>query len=818
MFSHDLRDPLLHITFRKTVESSSSTELMNLAKLAVAGDEVALDTLTNWRPKTAARNLSHAGVNDNHCFYVGSQSGVLFYINQSGTCIEVLRNDSPIIQILFHPKREAIVTLMEDMTVGHFLVESSGSLTELDRVKLSSRISGYDGAISWAGNSLAIITGDLSVRIWEIDTSDNFLLPTDHASIRNFHTKHSKTSNTEIFASIAYCAQNQTLCAGTNQGSIYVWKKTNYKSEAENGWQLTDVTTVRGAIKQCIWGVVSDTLNPCIVVNCISNVYVLKEQPLMSYHTRDIWATQRSANQVLIENSSQHTSLVTSDIAITNLCLTDLNLILTNGKTIMIYKILRTSQDSIVADQSLKATNDIRLNENLSVRYSSTFNCENLQIYIHEQSVICVGQNDVQILSLNGVKLQEVPFTDHEGKPIGSDLTSKYLTIFTLNGYIKVYDVSRHELKLVVPTKNAYDLFENFGEIIMAKANHDGSLVALTIATESLLPDGQLHIWKLESDALLSYDFLQKDVADVIPRLPITFNWDADDNRLLACEARLIQQSSKTKNSETASLTESQVYLMFPTSANILELEVINLSPSEQLINLCAPDVVTLKVGVVGQKTLRDFVGLQNSDAATRKMVLDFSLNVAQGNLDQAFICIRSLQSEAVWNNLAKMCVQTGRLDVAKICLGHLKKARSVRAIRKAMEDNTLEKEAKTAVLAIELGMIEEAENLYKKCSRFDLLNRLLQNCGRFEEALKIAENFDRVHLKNTRMKYAQWLSENGDTAGAMKMYQQTSDPVHSITQMLMEDQVALRKFMQATTDPDMLKVKQKENFNQLIQ
>lgn len=150
--------------------------------------------------------------------------------------------------------------------------------------------------------------------------------------------------------------------------------------------------------------------------------------------------------------------------------------------------------------------------------------------------------------------------------------------------------------------------------------------------------------------------------------------------------------------------------------------------------------MITLKVGVIGQKILRDFIGLQNTDAATRKMVLDFSLNVSLGNLDQAFFSIRSLQSEAVWNNLARMCVQTGRLDVAKICLGHLKKARSVRAVRKALEDHTLEPEAKTAVLAIELGMIEEAENLYKKCGRFDLLNQLLQNCGRFEEALKIAE------------------------------------------------------------------------------
>lgn len=72
--------------------------------------------------------------------------------------------------------------------------------------------------------------------------------------------------------------------------------------------------------------------------------------------------------------------------------------------------------------------------------------------------------------------------------------------------------------------------------------------------------------------------------------------------------------------------------------------------------------------------------------------------------------------------------------DVAKVCLGHLKRARSVRALRVAMADSTLEPEAKTAVLAIELDMIEEAENLYKKCGRYDLLNKLLQAAGRFEE------------------------------------------------------------------------------------
>jgi len=46
------------------------------------------------------------------------------------------------------------------MTVGHYLVESAGYLTELDRVKLSGRMSGHNSAISWASGALAIITGN----------------------------------------------------------------------------------------------------------------------------------------------------------------------------------------------------------------------------------------------------------------------------------------------------------------------------------------------------------------------------------------------------------------------------------------------------------------------------------------------------------------------------------------------------------------------------------------------------------------------------------------------------------------------------------
>lgn len=190
---------------------------------------------------------------------------------------------------------------------------------------------------------------------------------------------------------------------------------------------------------------------------------------------------------------------------------------------------------------------------------------------------------------------------------------------------------------------------------------------------------------------------------------------------------------------------------------------------------------------------MRDFAEIEDCDDAMRKNVLNFSLNVALGKMDEAFNCIRSIQSNTVWVNLAKMCVGSGRLDVAKVCLGHLKRARSVRALRNAIEDETLEPDAKKAVLAIELGMIDVAKDLYIKCERYDLLNKLCQACGHYEEAIKIAEEHDRIHLKNTYYKYAEWLKETGETVKALKYYEKSSNPTHNITQMLLEDPQALK-------------------------
>lgn len=59
---------------------------------------------------------------------------------------------------------------------------------------------------------------------------------------------------------------------------------------------------------------------------------------------------------------------------------------------------------------------------------------------------------------------------------------------------------------------------------------------------------------------------------------------------------------------------------------------------------------------------------------------------------------------------MARMCVKTQRLDVAKVCLGNMGHARGARALREAEREPELE--ARVAMLAIQLGMLVSGPSL----------------------------------------------------------------------------------------------------------
>ena len=81
---------------------------------------------------------------------------------------------------------------------------------------------------------------------------------------------------------------------------------------------------------------------------------------------------------------------------------------------------------------------------------------------------------------------------------------------------------------------------------------------------------------------------------------------------------------------------------------------------------------------------------------------------------------------------MAKMCVKSRRLDVAFVCLVNMGHARGAKALIEASKYAELD--ARVAVLAIQLGLLDDAERLLKSCKRYDLLNELYQANGQWDK------------------------------------------------------------------------------------
>lgn len=87
--------------------------------------------------------------------------------------------------------------------------------------------------------------------------------------------------------------------------------------------------------------------------------------------------------------------------------------------------------------------------------------------------------------------------------------------------------------------------------------------------------------------------------------------------------------------------------------------------------------------------------------------------------------------------------------------------ARGAKAAREAEDEKEIE--AQLAMVAIQLNMIEDAKQLYKECGRYDLLAKMLQSSGEWNESLEVAEKQNRINLKNTHYNMAKHFERTGD-------------------------------------------------------
>lgn len=811
LIKHDYSKPLTCCIFRPTPPAE---DVAMLARAAVSGDESALD-MFNWK-KSNKGAVFALGSQEGLAFYISAADGSVYSVDEQARSVALLSVESAVQKMWYSKRRAVLAVVTESLLLSQFSLGPEGLAQEISKVKLSSR-GGQHTDIVWTENGLLITaSGEQHIRLWDVELDDHYALSLDESL---------GFEKGELLNCVSFCTSKQVLAAGTSRGRVALWHMVTVsdpKGDTKTQWKLQTPAEVEGNISQLQWGSSSHLLAVCSSGS--SCVVILSEHVMCSHYSQQMAAVQLTPTQLSVANFNTNTHITFhTDTHIRAVQVTKDMVVVWNGKYITVYE---------PSGQTLHST--------------GSFQCESAALALHDENIYTIEPNRVQIRTPQGTVKQLLVFSEAEGNPTLLSVCGSYLAVGTDTSHVRVFNLTRREAKPLGVTKNLCELIPDLGALRSVKCNASGSQLSVLVTQVNGRPDNKVYFYDIELDTLSYFDFFtgrpESSLAlsddsqrtqcegELAARCPVSQFWDENEPRLFVCETVPVNSDLSSSSQSQTDKEDVMVVTFFVTQEHGLLLQDSQPKPAT-LLSLLALDTpyyyYICKLGeggdqgqvvstpaatpqvpassqMVVRRALRDFVGLESCEKQTRDAMLNFSFYLTIGDMDEAFKAIKLIKSEAVWENMARMCVKSRRLDVARVCLGNMGNARAARALRDAEKEPELE--AQVAVLAIQLGMLEDAERLYKSCGRFDLLNKFYQAAGQWQQAVETAETHDRIHLRTTYYCYAKHLEAMEDKNLALVYFEKSDTHRFEVPRMLMEDNVSLEIYINKMKNKDLYK------------
>ncbi|CAG9540911.1 unnamed protein product [Cercopithifilaria johnstoni] len=768
------------------------------------------------KPHMEVSSMNNEKMDSNECFIIGDENGGIHVFHHNGEIREIYRLDSAVIQLFYIETKNLLLALSRELFLHQFIFIDDCKVEEKIRVKINGKWPNFQ-IITMRTDMLAMCDGENEIKIWDLKNDDNGVIS----------LKTSKGfSATDTITCLSYSNIKDCLSGGTADGKIANWR--HYHRDAEKlsqQWILQEAINIESKIKMISWSTISGVL----AVSTGDAVTLLKEQPILSHMNGNIAVLQTSSRKVsliCLQSMEQHD--IEISIILKGLHMGEKYLALWDDQHVYLYEIINES------------------NGKLGVQSASVFNCLTSSVVLYQQNVCCIEDDKIRIRTFQGTVKQVISMPEIEGNPIMIDINNSWLCIVSINGFIRIYDLSGREARQQYHSKYIPKVVQNFKYFLSVKLNKSGNRVSFTYCTDD---NGNVYpaimVWDADSDIVSNFNFItgmtdqQQYEADnnatliankrsntaVVRKiekeqvryhlpdyLPGFHCWDSNDSRYLICEANYCKSN-----------TGPNYFLsIFITSEDGLYMQDLHLQSrnAEVLLGCTVPYIYFVRRdndekedrnnemnirNLLLRQVLREFIGIENSDATIKDAMMNFSYYITVDKMDEAFKAIKFIKSENAWEHMAHMCVKTRRLDVALVCLGNMGHAYGARALRKSMKNGD-PIEVQVATLAIQLGLLDDARALFESCRRYDLVNRLLQTRNRWDEAFKIAEKHDRIHLKNTYYNYANYLESLNSIDSAIENYEKSGTHCFEVPRMLFDHPKLLESYVKKTKDPGIQK------------
>lgn len=139
-----------------------------------------------------------------------------------------------------------------------------------------------------------------------------------------------------------------------------------------------------------------------MAVNCITNVFILHQQPMCAVYNDGVCASQLTPMQILLELDEQ-TYMLKTEIQVQVVAVTREYVAVSSGRQIIVNRINRGA--------------------NLNTTLLATFSCDTEKMLIYEHTLIVLTPMIIQLRSVEGSIIQTLPTLPEEGEPITMELT-----------------------------------------------------------------------------------------------------------------------------------------------------------------------------------------------------------------------------------------------------------------------------------------------------------------------------------------------------------------------------------------------------------
>lgn len=575
----------------------------------------------------------------NSLFFFGGKKGSVCLADDLKNCHEVCKVGGSIKSMLFYEKENSVIIITSHLLLVQFRINLNEKLVPDRKVKLSVAGDPEKLITIWAGTSLLVTaSGENMVRLLHLEEDETYLLTLSEDAFDG------KLIRDKI-VTIAYNQKKRILAAGTKDGNVVMWKCKSMSAKSPSsaeGWEAkppfkAKTNSKDPSVAALTWGGSSNILS---AMND-GGVMILSQTILKKRMKGDLKIMQCSNKSVevrmknIANPNADFQIIMTLAINIKGLDCFDNFTLFWDGKYAQIYEVFGDKNPALIG----------------------TFETNSKIMALYEDSVFQSKENKIEILNYQGEVKQMIPLTEQDGEIILMEVVNKHMAVVTANNMIRIYDISRRNIKQLGMTRK-------FGEGTQCEIkgialNSDGKKLAILadqLPIPSIrIPDVKFYIYDVEMDTFMNCE-VETD------RVPLEAFWDQQDNRLLCVETEYMKMNEDPPEEEfegdqeheeekkDSIFTGKTIEKYFVTGEyGIKKQDSINFDEGEEtLLGSNVPYLFFLghrkkkksedddedevieeekKEGsfVILRKAMKDFAGLESVDEETKKAILNFS-------------------------------------------------------------------------------------------------------------------------------------------------------------------------------------------------